>query len=71
MYNNTYGFAAGIVIEEKNWPPFFPLIHHDIPNEIHVHLQKLQYVAFTTYIGMSLLVVFNLHICYYLLEYMT
>ncbi|EPS73099.1 hypothetical protein M569_01654 [Genlisea aurea] len=39
---------SGIVIEEKNWPPFFPIIHHDIPNEIPVHLQKLQYVAFTT-----------------------
>ncbi|KAL8511169.1 hypothetical protein ACS0TY_017843 [Phlomoides rotata] len=39
---------AGIVIEEKNWPPFFPIIHHDIANEIPIHLQKLQYVAFTT-----------------------
>jgi len=45
-------FAAGIVLEEKNWPPFFPIIHHDIANEIPVHLQKLQYVAFTTYLGM-------------------
>ncbi|KAI4378304.1 hypothetical protein MLD38_015799 [Melastoma candidum] len=43
---------AGIVIEEKNWPPFFPIIHHDIPGEIPVHLQKLQYVAFTTYLGL-------------------
>ncbi|MCD7467687.1 hypothetical protein HAX54_005252 [Datura stramonium] len=25
---------AGIVLEEKNWPPFFPIIHHDIANEI-------------------------------------
>ncbi|XP_042060062.1 secretory carrier-associated membrane protein 1-like isoform X2 [Salvia splendens] len=39
---------AGIVLEEKNWPPFFPIIHHDIANEIPIHLQKLQYVAFTT-----------------------
>lgn len=43
---------AGIVIEEKNWPPFFPLIHHDIANEIPIHLQKLQYVAFTTWLGL-------------------
>ena len=43
--------AAGIVIEEKNWPPIYPIIHHDIENEIPVHLQKLQYVAFTTYLG--------------------
>ncbi|KAK1361633.1 hypothetical protein POM88_046107 [Heracleum sosnowskyi] len=32
---------AGIVLEEKNWPPFFPIIHHDIANEIPIHLQKL------------------------------
>nr|CAB3488128.1 unnamed protein product [Digitaria exilis] len=25
---------AGVPMEEKNWPPFFPLIHHDIANEI-------------------------------------
>ncbi|KAK9152623.1 hypothetical protein Sjap_000103 [Stephania japonica] len=43
---------AGIVIEEKNWPPFFPIIHHDIANEIPIHLQKLQYIAFTTLLGL-------------------
>ncbi|CAH9112020.1 unnamed protein product [Cuscuta europaea] len=43
---------AGIVIEEKNWPPFFPIIHHDIANEIPVHLQRLQYIAFTTLLGL-------------------
>lgn len=48
----SFSFAAGIVIEEKNWPPFFPIIHHDIANEIPIHLQKLQYVAFTTLLGM-------------------
>ncbi|KAK6142553.1 hypothetical protein DH2020_022901 [Rehmannia glutinosa] len=42
---------SGIVIEDKNWPPFFPLIHHDIANEIPIHLQRLQYVAFTTLLG--------------------
>nr|GMC81535.1 secretory carrier-associated membrane protein 2-like [Ipomoea batatas] len=41
---------AGIVLEEKNWPPFFPIIHHDIANEIPIHLQRLQYVAFTTFL---------------------
>lgn len=45
-------FAAGIVLEEKNWPPFFPIIHHDIANDIPIHLQRLQYVAFTTLLGM-------------------
>jgi hypothetical protein len=44
--------AAGIVIEEKNWPPFLPLIHHDITNEIPSHLQRMQYVAFASFLGM-------------------
>lgn len=51
---------AGIVIEEKNWPPFFPLIHHDIANNIPIHLQKLQYVAFTTYLGLVLCLLWNI-----------
>ncbi|MQM03533.1 hypothetical protein Taro_036318 [Colocasia esculenta] len=44
---------AGIVIEEKNWPPFFPLIHHDIVNEIPIHLQRLQYFAFASLLGLA------------------
>ncbi|KAM7500828.1 hypothetical protein LguiA_025242 [Lonicera macranthoides] len=51
---------AGIVLEEKNWPPFFPIIHHDITNEIPIHLQKLQYVAFTTYLGLVLCLLWNI-----------
>jgi secretory carrier-associated membrane protein len=39
------------VIEEKNWPPFFPLIHHDISNEIPIHLQRMQYLAFSSFLG--------------------
>ncbi|KAI3515381.1 hypothetical protein L1887_14275 [Cichorium endivia] len=50
---------TGIVLEEKNWPPFFPIIHHDIPNEIPVHLQRIQYVAFTTFLGIVLCLVWN------------
>ncbi|CAN0896876.1 Secretory carrier-associated membrane protein 1 [Linum grandiflorum] len=50
---------AGIVIEENNFPPFFPLIHHDIPNEIPIHLQKIQYVAFTTLLGIVLCLLWN------------
>nr|GMD11433.1 secretory carrier-associated membrane protein 2-like [Ipomoea batatas] len=46
-------FSAGIAFEEKNWPPFFPIIHHDIANEIPIHLQKLQYVAFTTLLAVT------------------
>ncbi|KAL8129740.1 hypothetical protein V2J09_018895 [Rumex salicifolius] len=50
---------AGIVLEEKNWPPFFPIIHHDIANEIPVHLQKLQYTTFTTLLGLTACLVWN------------
>ncbi|XP_015880770.3 secretory carrier-associated membrane protein 1 [Ziziphus jujuba] len=51
---------AGIVIEEKNWPPFFPLIHHDIGNEIPIHLQRVQYVAFTTFLGLIMCLTWNI-----------
>ncbi|KAK3028509.1 hypothetical protein RJ639_038577 [Escallonia herrerae] len=51
---------AGIVLEEKNWPPFFPIIHHDIGNDIPIHLQKLQYVAFTTFLGLFLCLLWNI-----------
>ncbi|KAK4858008.1 hypothetical protein QYF36_009577 [Acer negundo] len=51
---------AGIVLEEKNWPPFFPIIHHDIGNEIPIHLQRLQYVAFSTYLGLVLCLLWNI-----------
>ncbi|KAE8731355.1 hypothetical protein F3Y22_tig00002840pilonHSYRG01117 [Hibiscus syriacus] len=37
--------CSGIVVEEKNWPPFFPIIHHDIASEIPIHLQRLQIVS--------------------------
>ncbi|XP_062152793.1 secretory carrier-associated membrane protein 1 isoform X1 [Alnus glutinosa] len=51
---------AGVVIEEKNWPPFCPLIHHDIANEIPIHLQRIQYVAFTTYLGLIVCLLWNI-----------
>jgi hypothetical protein len=44
--------AAGVPMEEKNWPPFFPIIHHDIANEIPANVQKLQYLAFASWLGM-------------------
>lgn len=50
---------AGIVIEERNWPPFFPLIHHDIPREIPVHLQRIQYFAFASWLGIIICLVWN------------
>uniref|UniRef100_M4DFA6 Secretory carrier-associated membrane protein n=1 Tax=Brassica campestris TaxID=3711 RepID=M4DFA6_BRACM len=38
-----------LVLDDKNWLPFFPIIHHDIANEIPVHAQKLQYLAFVVH----------------------
>ncbi|WVZ99133.1 hypothetical protein U9M48_044480 [Paspalum notatum var. saurae] len=51
---------AGIVIEEKNWPPFFPLIHHNISNEIPIHLQRMQYLAFSSFLGLVLCLFWNI-----------
>lgn len=46
--------SAGVPTDDKNWPPFFPIIHHDIANEIPVHAQRLQYLAFASWLGMSM-----------------
>nr|CAD1839590.1 unnamed protein product [Ananas comosus var. bracteatus] len=46
-------YTAGIVIEEKNWPPFFPIIHHDIANEIPIHVQRMQYFAFASLLAVT------------------
>jgi hypothetical protein len=37
---------------EENWPPFFPIIDRDIANEIPTNVQKLQYLAFASWLGM-------------------
>ncbi|KAG8039973.1 hypothetical protein GUJ93_ZPchr0458g22780 [Zizania palustris] len=50
---------AGVLMEEKNWPPFFPIIHHDIANEIPANLQKLQYLAFASWLGIVLCLSWN------------
>ncbi|OAY79619.1 Secretory carrier-associated membrane protein 1 [Ananas comosus] len=50
---------AGIVIEEKNWPPFFPIIHHDIANEIPIYAQRMQYFAFASLLGLVGCLVWN------------
>ncbi|PRQ28823.1 hypothetical protein RchiOBHm_Chr5g0007151 [Rosa chinensis] len=44
----------------KNWPPFFPLIHNDIANEIPIHLQRVMYVAFTTWLGIVACLFWNI-----------
>ncbi|XP_073306608.1 secretory carrier-associated membrane protein 4 [Primulina huaijiensis] len=51
--------SAGVTVDDKNWPPFFPIIHHDIANEIPVHAQRLQYLAFASWLGIVLCLSFN------------
>ncbi|GAB4834798.1 Secretory carrier-associated membrane protein 5 [Ancistrocladus abbreviatus] len=51
---------ANIPTDDKNWPPFFPIIHHDIANEIPIHAQRLQYLAFASWLGICLCLVYNI-----------
>ncbi|KAK4400985.1 Secretory carrier-associated membrane protein 4 [Sesamum angolense] len=51
--------GAGVPVDDKNWPPCFPIIHHDIANEIPVPAQRLQYLAFASWLGIVLCLVFN------------
>lgn len=51
---------AGITLEVKNWPSCLPIIHHDIANDIPIHLQRMQYVAFATLLGLVLCLLWNL-----------
>ncbi|XP_022738239.1 secretory carrier-associated membrane protein 4-like isoform X2 [Durio zibethinus] len=44
---------VGVPTDDKNWPPIFPIIRHDIANEIPVHAQRLQYLAFATWLGVK------------------
>ncbi|KAL5724694.1 Secretory carrier-associated membrane protein 5 [Ranunculus cassubicifolius] len=50
---------AGVPVDDRNWPPFFPIIHHDITNEIPIHAQRLQYMAFASWLGIVLCLSFN------------
>ncbi|XP_044948496.1 secretory carrier-associated membrane protein 4-like [Hordeum vulgare subsp. vulgare] len=50
---------AGVLIEPKNWPAFFPVIHVDISNDIPVHLQRVQYVAFASFLGLIICLLWN------------
>lgn len=52
--------SAGVPTEAKNWPPFFPIIHHDISKEIPIHAQRLQYLAFASWLGIVVCLVWNL-----------
>ncbi|KAG9150480.1 hypothetical protein Leryth_010860 [Lithospermum erythrorhizon] len=57
--NAEQAVCAGVPTDDKNWPPFFPIIHHDIANEIPVPAQRLQYLAFSSWLGIVLCLVFN------------
>ncbi|OMO65072.1 Secretory carrier membrane protein [Corchorus olitorius] len=50
---------AGVFLDVKNWPPFFPIIHHDIANEIPDYLHRVQYTAFATFLGLILCLLWN------------
>ena len=47
-------FAAGILIEHKNWPPLIHILHHDIANDIPAHLRSLMYWAYGSWLGIIL-----------------
>ncbi|XP_016670034.1 secretory carrier-associated membrane protein [Gossypium hirsutum] len=50
---------AGVFLYIKNWPPFLPIIHLDIANEIQDYLHRMQYVAFATFLGVILCLLWN------------
>ncbi|XP_052476630.1 secretory carrier-associated membrane protein [Gossypium raimondii] len=50
---------AGVFLDIKNWPPFLPIIHLDIANEIPDYLHRMQYVAFATFLGVILCLLWN------------
>ncbi|MBA0612968.1 hypothetical protein Godav_013498, partial [Gossypium davidsonii] len=50
-YNLTSLFCSWSCLGREKLATIFPIIHHDIANEIPIHLQRLQYVLFSTYLG--------------------
>eukprot|EP00245_Coleochaete_scutata_P001497 TRINITY_DN11839_c0_g1_i1.p1 TRINITY_DN11839_c0_g1~~TRINITY_DN11839_c0_g1_i1.p1 ORF type:complete len:312 (+),score=52.02 TRINITY_DN11839_c0_g1_i1:185-1120(+) len=50
---------AGILIDVKNWPPFFPIIHHDISKDIPEHLRTMMVFAFYSWLGIMLCLLWN------------
>ncbi|KAK8279117.1 hypothetical protein E1A91_D09G086900v1 [Gossypium mustelinum] len=50
---------AGVFLDIKNWPPFLPIIHLDIANEIPDYLHRMQYVAFATFLRVILCLLWN------------
>nr|KAJ0227601.1 hypothetical protein LSAT_V11C100048540 [Lactuca sativa] len=52
-------WTAGAVIRPKNWPSCYPLVHHDIANDIPLHLQRIQYVAYAILLGVPISLFWN------------
>eukprot|EP00271_Cylindrocystis_brebissonii_P012152 TRINITY_DN30292_c0_g1_i1.p1 TRINITY_DN30292_c0_g1~~TRINITY_DN30292_c0_g1_i1.p1 ORF type:complete len:280 (-),score=53.17 TRINITY_DN30292_c0_g1_i1:543-1382(-) len=50
--------AAGI--DHVNWPPCFPILHHDIANDIPVHLQSIQRAAYWSWLGIMFCLLYNI-----------
>ncbi|GLT77902.1 hypothetical protein SLA2020_494570 [Shorea laevis] len=50
---------AGIHLEVRNWPPFAPIIHNDIANDIPIYLRKLMYMALASLLGLVLCLFWN------------
>ena len=47
-------------IEDKNQHSYFPISHNDIVNEVPIDAQRLQDLAFTSWLGIVLCLVFNI-----------
>ncbi len=52
----VFWWTAGILIEEKNWPPFLPILHHSIAKDIPLHTQRIQYFAYGSWLGTKLFI---------------
>ncbi len=51
----VFWWAAGILIE-KNWPPFLPILHHNVAKDIPLHTQRIQYLAYGIWLGTKLFI---------------
>jgi len=50
---------SGFVVEKKNWPPFYPIMSHNISGEIPPPAQRLMYCAFASWLGIQLCLLWN------------
>eukprot|EP00270_Netrium_digitus_P002250 TRINITY_DN1253_c1_g1_i1.p1 TRINITY_DN1253_c1_g1~~TRINITY_DN1253_c1_g1_i1.p1 ORF type:complete len:271 (-),score=52.01 TRINITY_DN1253_c1_g1_i1:239-1051(-) len=50
---------AALGIQIKNWPSCYPIIHHDIANDIPYECQGLMYAAFLSWLGVHICLLAN------------